>query len=136
MHVFYKIDTDIQTNRALVKPYEVHINIHYFNDEFKRRIQNVVKMYEPAFEIKYKNFFMKHLLKDQFKIKLVSHGAKEYKAVMTDDISCLYNLNYFDFQSGQFSFSERNEAEEAMYKIKEIIRETLNTEALLFQRIL
>ncbi|MDG1604625.1 hypothetical protein P7D05_17660 [Bacillus paranthracis] len=135
MHVFYRLDTDIKVNRELKEPYVIYIKIHYFNDEFKRRIQNVVKMYEPAFEIKYKNFFMKHLQKDQFKIKLVSHSAKEYKAVMTGDSSCLYNLNFFDFQSGQFSFLERNKAEEAMYKIKEIIKKTLDKEALKFQQI-
>ena len=117
------------------KPYEIHISIYYFNEEFKQRIQNVVKKYRPAFEIKYKNFIMKYLQKDKVKIKLISYSNEEYKAVMTDDISYLYNLNFFDFQSGHFSFSERNEAEEAMYKIKEIIRETLNTEVLLFQKI-
>lgn len=135
MHVFYRIDADIKTNRTVDKPYEIHISIYYFNEEFKQRIQNVVKKYRPAFEIKYKNFIMKYLQKDKVKIKLISYSNEEYKAVMTDDISYLYNLNFFDFQSGHFSFSERNEAEEAMYKIKEIIRETLNTEVLLSQKI-
>ena len=91
--------------------------------------------YEIHIEIQYKNFIVKHLQKDKIKIKLVSYKNKAYKAVMTGNDSCLYNLNYFNFQSGHFSFSERNEAEEAMYKIEEIINETLNKEALLFQQI-
>lgn len=51
MHIFYKLDTDIKTNRTLAKPYEVCINISYLNEEFKQRIQNVVEKYRPAFEI-------------------------------------------------------------------------------------
>ncbi|PET96751.1 hypothetical protein CN527_21030 [Bacillus cereus] len=134
MHVFYKIDTNIQTNRTLVKPFEVQININYLNEEFKERIKNVVENYRPAFKIRPKNFILRWLQKDKFKIKLISYSNEAYRSVMTGDDSCLYNLNYFDFQSGYFSFSERNEAEEVMYKIKEIIRETLNTEALLFHQ--
>lgn len=136
MHVFYKLDIDMKINRPLEKPYEIHIEIHYFNEEFKMRIQNLVEKYRPAFEIKSKNFIVKHLQKNKVKIKFVSYRNKEYKAVMTGDSSCLYNLNFFDFQIGQFAFSERNEAEEAMHKIKEIIKETLNKEALVFQQIL
>ncbi|AWC31048.1 hypothetical protein CG477_022955 (plasmid) [Bacillus cytotoxicus] len=125
----------MKTNRTWENPYEIHIEIHYLNKEFQMRIQNLVEKYRPAFEIKSKNFIVKHLQKDKVKIKLVSYKNKAYKAVMTGNDSGLYNLNYFNFQSGHFSFSERNEAEEAMYKIEEIIKETLNKEALLFQQI-
>ncbi len=135
MHVFYKIDIDMKTNRTLEKPYEIHLEIHYFNKEFQMRIQNLVEKYRPAFEIKSKNLIVKKFTKNKIKLKLVSYRNKQYKAVMSGNDSCLYNLNYFNFQSGHFSFSERNEAEEAMYKIKETIKETLNKEALLFQQI-
>lgn len=135
MHIFYKLDIDMKTNRTWEYPYEIHIEIDYLNKEFQMRIQNLVEKYRPAFEIKSKNFIVKHLQKDKIKIKLVSYKNKAYKAVMTGNDSCLYNLNYFNFQSGHFSFLERNEAKEAMYKIEEIIKETLNKEALLFQQI-
>ncbi|MGG2119934.1 hypothetical protein AB1J99_30470 [Bacillus bombysepticus] len=135
MHVFYKLNIDMRANRTMEKPYEIHIEIHYFNKEFQMRIQNLVEKYRPAFEIKSKNFIVKHLQKNKVNINLVSYRNKEYKAVMTGDNSYLYNLNYFNFQSGYFSFSERNAAEETMYKMKEIIKGTLNKEALIFQQI-
>ncbi|MED2366832.1 hypothetical protein P4W17_24570, partial [Bacillus thuringiensis] len=61
---------------------------------------------------------------------------KEYRAVKTGNYYYLSNLNSFDFERGLFSFVERNEAEEVMYKMKKIIRESLNKEALMFQRVL
>ncbi|EJQ01696.1 hypothetical protein IE1_05538 [Bacillus cereus BAG3O-2] len=51
---------------------------------------------------------------------------------MTGNYSYLINLEYFDFENGMYTFLNRNEAEEAMIKIKEIIIETLNKESLVF----
>ncbi|ACI30636.1 hypothetical protein BCH308197_B0031 (plasmid) [Bacillus cereus H3081.97] len=134
MHIFYKLDTNIEVNRTLEKPYVLHVKICYFNDEFKQRIQNVVKIYQPHFEIKYKNFIVKYLQKDHFKIKLVSYRNREYRALWTRNFSYLINLEYFDFENGIYTFLNRNEAEEAMHKIKEIITGTLNEESLIFHR--
>ncbi|HDR7001824.1 TPA: hypothetical protein QCW13_005063 [Bacillus cereus] len=135
MHIFYQLDTNIEVNRTLEKPYVLHVKICYFNDEFKQRIQNVVKIYQPHFEIKYKNFIVKYLQKDHFKIKLVSYRNREHRALWTGNFSYLINLKYFDFENGIYTFLNRNEAEEAMHKIKEIIIETLNKESLVFQKI-
>lgn len=136
MHIFYKLDIDINTNRTMEKPYEIHIEIHYFNEDFKQRVKNLAKKNRPAFEVKYKNFIVRHLQKDKFNIKLVSCTNREYRAVKTGDYSYLSNLNSFDFERGVFSFVEHSGAEEAMYKMERIIREALNKEALVFQRIL
>ncbi|MEC2869960.1 hypothetical protein ACIQHV_27770 [Bacillus bombysepticus] len=136
MHIFYKLDIDININRTVEKPYEIYIEIHYFNEEFKQRIKNLTKKYRPAFEVKYKNFIARHLHKDKFKIKLVSCTNKEYRAAKTGNYYYLSNLNSFDFERGVFSFVERNEAEEMMYKMKKIIGESLDKEALVFQRVL
>ncbi|HHB1957442.1 TPA: hypothetical protein ACOQ43_005554 [Bacillus cereus] len=129
MHTFYKIDTNIEVNRTLEKPYVLHVRICYFNDEFKQRIQNMVKIYEPAFEIKYKNFITKYLQKEHFKIKLVSYRNKEVRALRTGHLSHLINVEHFDFENDMYAFLKRNEAEEAMHKMKEAITEILNKEA-------
>ncbi len=129
MHTFYKLETDIEVNRTLEKPYVLNIKVHYFNDEFKQRIQNMVKIYEPAFEIKCKNFILKYLQKEHFKIKLVSYRNKEVMASQTGHLSHLINVEHFDFENDMYVFLKRNEAEEAMYKMKEAITEILNKEA-------
>ena len=39
MHDFYKLNIDMKANRTMEKPYEIHIEIHYFNKEFQMRIK-------------------------------------------------------------------------------------------------
>ncbi|MGI2710132.1 hypothetical protein [Bacillus cytotoxicus] len=68
----YQMNTEIQIDKTALKPYIVLIEVHYLNNEFRERIQNIVERYRPAFQVRRKNILKRILQKDNLDIKLVS----------------------------------------------------------------